>query len=133
METTIAESQPIQAAQSSIRQPNYTKLLTLIAVFLGLILLINAYQMLVGFQQGQIAAERAANYQKRVADAHVILGEQSSVIAGLMNTYQSAAYGNSGIDRIAEQQLLASEYTLQALQIMATQNTQIIGLLSAQP
>jgi hypothetical protein len=51
----------------------------------------------------------------------------------MMSDYQGDVYDNPSIDRIAEQQLIAEEYQLAALQIFAIQNGQLIELLAATP
>ncbi|MCX6101627.1 MAG: hypothetical protein NTV92_09505 [Candidatus Bipolaricaulota bacterium] len=50
-----------------------------------------------------------------------------------MDTYEKTAYRSAEIDRISEQQLVAAESTLAALQIIALQNSQIIQLLATAP
>jgi hypothetical protein len=105
------------------RQRNYTGLLTLIAVLLLLLVATNGYSLYV-------ATQRAIAYQERVAEVRKLTDSQREVIAGLITSYRKDAYNNPSIDRIAEQQLLVAEYHLQALQIRALQNSQMIDLLS---
>jgi hypothetical protein len=106
-------------------------------VFISLLLVVlvglNITQFIMTYRQNQIAAERAASYQIRVKAAQDLLERQKSVVFGLITNYQKDAYDNPQLDRIAEQQLVATEYTLTALQIIAIQNTQIIELLSSTP
>lgn len=96
----------------------------LIALLLLLLVLGSGYQIYADYQ-------RESAYQQRVAEVRALTDTQRTLIDGLVTSYRTDAYGNALIDRIAEQQLLANEYSLQALQIMAHQNTQIIDLLSS--
>jgi hypothetical protein len=105
------------------RPRSNTGMLALIAVLLILLVGVNGYNLYIDTQ-------RTAVYQQRVAEVKQLTDSQRELIAGLMTSYRKDAYNNPSIDRIAEQQLLASEYSLQALQILSLQNSQIIDLLS---
>lgn len=48
----------------------------------------------------------------------------------LFDEYEAAAYGDS-VDRISEQQLLAAEAQLAALQVISSQNDILMGLVFA--
>ena len=111
--------------QTTKTQPNYIVWLVVIA----LLLLINVAG--VGYQIYN-AEKRTANYQERLVAVSELADIQQDAIFSLMDSYVDAAYGPK-VDRIAEQQLLATESTLQALQIIAIQNTQIIELLAIAP
>jgi hypothetical protein len=100
--------------------------LTLITVLLALILLVHLYQ--VG-----AAWERNSRRSQKVKDATALVEKQQFLISGLVVAYRGAAYDNSKVNRIAEQQLIATEYTLQALQVLGIQNSQIIELLADAP
>jgi len=113
--------------------PNYTRRLAIISISLLLLVILNVAQFALTYQQNNIAAERAASYQERVESAQELLERQQDLILDLVDNYQKDVYNNPSIDRIAEQQLIATEYTLAALQIIAIQNTQIIELLAAAP
>ena len=82
----------------------------------------------------QLEAQEAADQSKllsRSAQAIEILDQldsQEEIVLELFDNYQDVAYGVS-IDRIAEQQLIATEYQIQALQLLAIQNRQIADLL----
>lgn len=102
-----------------------------ICLLLILVVGLLAFQTITTIQQNQVAEQRAADYQTRVASARLLVDQQQDVINGLWNEYQKTAYGDK-VDRIAEQQLYATEYSLQGLQILAIQNSQIIELLSSQ-
>jgi hypothetical protein len=136
LETLVAKqsaSIPATPVVHLPKQRNYhfwllfiTGLALIIAVLLGI-------QFAITYHQNQINSQRAAEYQKRVEQASTLVNTQQDVIIGLFKDYQAAAYENVSVDRITEQQLLAAEYTIQALQIIALQNSQIIELLSAIP
>jgi flagellar basal body-associated protein FliL len=123
------ETTDISISASSKRPP----ILTTITVLLVISVLVNGIQLVITFQQNQIAAQRASTYQQRVQEAEDMIAEQQTLITDLTTNYKEAAYGNPDVTRIAEQQLVATESTLVALQIIATQNTQIIQLLAYMP
>lgn len=112
---------------------NHKIWLVAISFLLFLLVVSNIIQYYLTYQQNQIAAERAASYQERVESAQEILDLQQSIIFNLMENYQKDAYDNPNVERIAEQQLIATEYSLTALQIITIQNTQIIELLANMP
>lgn len=62
-----------------------------------------------------------------------VVSDRSRLINGLVDSYQADAYENPSLERITEQQLIAAEYQLTALQIMALQNDEIIQLLTVTP
>ena len=134
---TEAQSVPTprleKPATPSRPAPNYTGWFVLMNLLLILSLAINAVQFAFTYQQNQIAAARAASYQGRVQAAQELVTAQREIILGLVNNYEKSAYDNPDVERITEQQLIASEYTLSALQIIAIQNSQIIELLANAP
>jgi hypothetical protein len=79
------------------------------------------------------AGGQSEEYQTAIDDAQALIQQQQSTIQSLFNDYESLAYNNPSVDRIAEQQLLAAEFQLEALQIIALQNAQIIELLVVAP
>ena len=109
------------------------KLLFVLTVLVALLLLVNVVSFALTFQQNRLAASRAASHQERAEAARELVDDQTRVIASLMSDYEAAAYDNPSVERIAEQQLLATESTLAALQIIAVQNSQIIELLATAP
>jgi hypothetical protein len=108
-------------------------LLKVITVLLLIQTLLNAIQFANTYQQQQLAERRAASHAERVAAAEALVLQQRDAIASLTTSYQKAAYNNPALDRIAEQQLVATEWLLVALQVIATQNSQLIQLLAAAP
>jgi hypothetical protein len=112
---------------------NYNALLIIIAALLLLLTALNAFQVITTYQQNRLSAERAATHAERVKAAEALVTRQQSVISSLMDDYQKAAYDNPAVERIAEQQLLASESTLAALQVIAIQNSQVLELLATAP
>ena len=114
------------------KQHNYSGPLWLIIILLILVLGSNLYTIFTTYQAQQIESERAATYSERVEEAQELLADQRELVADLLTSYQEDAYGEN-VDRIAEQQLLAAEYQLLALQVIALQNSQVIELLAAAP
>jgi len=110
-----------------------TRLLSLIAVLLLLLVAGNVYTVVTTYQQQQIEVARAASYTERVATIRERAEEQRDLIQLVMDSYETEAYDNPRIDRIAEQQLIATEHTIHALQIIGIQNSQIIELLAEAP
>lgn len=102
---------------------NYSGLLVLILVVLILLLGVNIFQSYSNFQQKEYAEERAEK-------ARLVIQSQQTIIEGLITNYQSDAYDDLAVDRISEQQLIATEYQLVGLQILAYQNNEIIQLLA---
>ena len=70
------------------------------------------------------------NCQSVVSSYQGVIKAQKDVYLGLMDTYKNAAYHDASIERIAEQQLIASESQLAALQVMASQNGVLVEILS---
>jgi hypothetical protein len=115
-----------------VQNKSFLGLLLTIAVLLALLLTVEVYQVVTTYQQNKLAEERASAYQARVEEAQQLVTKQQAVILGLITDYEKDAYGTN-VDRISEQQLLATEYSLTALQIIALQNSQIIVLLANSP
>lgn len=132
MSADMSRERPIPGATERTAR-GYQPLLVVAVVLLAFILAINAFQAVGTYRQNRLQADRAATYQQRVKAAEDIVQKQQDFITGLMDQYKKDAYNNSDVDRIAEQQLLAAEYTLETLQVIAVQNTQVIELLASQP
>jgi hypothetical protein len=116
-----------------VRPNSYRTVLWIIAVLLLLTLLSNVFSIVTTYQKDKLEQDRAATYQARVEEAKTIVNMQRDIIDDLVSDYEEDAYDNPLIDRIAEQQLLAAEYQMLALQTLAIQNSQIIEFLSATP
>jgi cell division protein FtsL len=88
---------------------------------------------MVVFQAIQIVGDYQAKRQCQTAleGFQNMIEIQKTGYLDLMQTYQKAAYEDTRVERIAEQQLLASESQLSALQVMASQNGVLIDLLAA--
>lgn len=114
------------------KEDNYKPWLILIAVLLLLVLAVNCYQIYLTTVEQQAQTERMAAYEERAQSASELSVTIDRGLSRLMSDYENVAYGAS-VDRIAEQQLYAAEYTIQALQMVGRQNSQIISLLSAMP
>ena len=104
---------------------SYTGILIVISILLLLILGAVGYQTYSTYQRNQLARERAEA-------ALIVANLQSDLISNLLDDYYDDAYGGN-VDRIAEQQLIATQYNLVGLQLLAQQNVQIIELLANQP
>jgi hypothetical protein len=113
---------------SGVRGP-----VTICAVFLGLLFLTQLYLAVMTFQRTRIEAARAARYGDRVKAAESLLALQRGAIADLLTNYQKDAYQSSRVSTIMQQQLVATEYAITGLQLIALQNSQIIELLAAAP
>jgi len=72
--------------------------------------------------------ERWTAQQERSEEIRAMMEIQDTLIYDLMEDYQKTAYGSS-VERIAEQQLIAAEAQIIALQTIALQNRQIAELL----
>lgn len=105
----------------------------LLVVLLLLICTTQLYSAITLFQKNRIEAARAATYKERVKAAQELLATQRQVIGNLMTDYQNRAYSNPQIDTIMKQQLVATEYAIVGLQVIAIQNSQVIELLAATP
>jgi anti-sigma-K factor RskA len=100
---------------------------------LFLILAAQLFSLYNTYKQDQIERRRAETYLERVEEARNLVDRQQDVISDLVSEYEDLAYGNPDVDRIAEQQLLAAEHQMMALQVIALQNSQVIELLAAAP
>lgn len=87
---------------------------------------------LVLVQGIQAARDFQADTQCKTAveDFQGAINAQKTIYQDLMQAYQKAAYEDSSVDRIAEQQLLAAESQLNALQVIASQNGILIELVN---
>ena len=93
-----------------------------IIVLLVLLLAIQGYQLYSDI--------RVAQQRKVLAEGVMDLtAAQRTIILDVMDLYHDAAYGEQ-VERIAEQQLIATEFQLQMLQVLAIQNSQIVDLLA---
>lgn len=111
----------------------YVALLRIIAITALFLLMAQAYSLLTVSRQAvrQEARDEQARIllEARGATVRSLILRQQTVIGDLYSDYATAAYRDSSIDRISEQQLRAAEFQLQALQVIALQNTQILELL----
>lgn len=103
-------------------------------IYIALLTLVssNVYYATVAQQERQVQierdAERQAIYEEHTQQLQARLARDQHTITGAFDNYHADAY-NAGIDRIAEQQLIAAEYQLLLLQIIARQNAEIIELM----
>lgn len=88
---------------------------------------------MVSFQAAQLVIDFQADRQCKTALESVqgVVTAQKNIYQDLYQTYHKAAYENVSVDRIAEQQLLASESQLTALQVIASQNGTLIAIAGA--
>ena len=99
-------------------------LLGVICILLGGLLATNLSIM----RQYKLEEQRWAVRQQQVELIRAMAELQEDAIFDLLVDYQDTAY-SSRVERIAEQQLLAAESQLSALQLIALQNSQITKLL----
>lgn len=87
-------------------------------------------------EEADLQAEADAAYAEQLAEtaSSILLFSalQDDLAADLLENYQDDAYDNPLIDRIAEQQLIATEYQIVASQMLGLQNQAIIDLLALQ-
>ena len=76
--------------------------------------------------------ERQAAYEEHVDQMQAWLTRQQRLLDGVADSYHADAY-DAGVERIAEQQLIAAEYQIVLLQTIAQQNAQMIELMMVQP
>ncbi|MGD2159374.1 MAG: hypothetical protein PVG32_21030 [Anaerolineales bacterium] len=112
---------------------NYTTVFIIIILLLLVLVATQGYSVYSTYQQTQLAEERAKTYQDRAEEALDVAQTQRNLVVGLLNDYEKAAYDNPDLERISEQQLIATEFMIRALQIIAIQNSQIIELLAQAP
>ena len=93
-------------------------------ILLGAILATNLWQI-----RQTTAANELLTYRSLQAQAiRSTMELQDDLIFDLLASYEESAYGDN-VDRITEQQLIAAETQLAALQTIALQNRQITELL----
>ena len=104
----------------------------LVCALLAALILGNAGFAVLAQQQRQAQVERIeehqAVYEEHVEQVQALLDQQQWIVAGASDSYRADAYA-PGVDRIAEQQLIAAEYQLVLLQTIAQQNAAIIELM----
>ncbi len=105
------------------RPKGYAAIVVLLVLILGIL----AFNTVESELDRQAAAQARVDRTEAVASA---IQQQNELVRNLLDNYQAAAYENSGIDRITEQQLIAEEYQLTALQVLALQNMQILQMLA---
>jgi len=89
----------------------------------------NIYFATLALQDRQAQAARIEEHTEQV---QTLLDRQQRIVAGATDSYRADAY-DPGVDRIVEQQLIAAEYQMLLLQVIAQQNTMIIELMMVRP
>lgn len=102
---------------------NYTVWFIIVSLLLLALIAAEGYHVYTDMQA------RAENDKVSVT-VEQLLEKQRDVVMNVFDDYQKAAYENKDVDRITEQQLLAAEFQLQMLQVLAIQNAQIMELLA---
>lgn len=133
MSTTTGDQIDYTPSPSIAPKHNYSKRLTVVVALLLLSMVLNAASFFLTYERIQLENQRAVTYRQRIEEVLELTEQQREFISGVLDEYKDAAYDNDDIDRIAEQQLIASEYQLLLLQTIAIQNTQILELLGAAP
>lgn len=103
-------------------------LLIIICVLLGALLATNLWDIRQEALEREREQERWTAQQERSEEIRAMMEIQDTLIYDPMEDYQKTAYGSS-VERIAEQQLIAAETQIIALQTIALQNRQIAELL----
>lgn len=151
MDTTL---EPLVSHKSENYGQLITRLLATVVALLAILAVINVYSEVKEEQRqrqliaatntlegtlervavGVEAAEtRAAARDVKLKALGRLATKQDDLISELISSYQQDAYDNPNLDRITEQQLIAAEYHLTALQLLALQNSEIIRLLAVTP
>lgn len=104
----------------------------LIVVLLVCLLLVQVIGLASDFSAKSAESARLTAKQAKIAEIVSESEKERAALELLMTSYQADAYHGT-LDRIAEQQLVATEYSIRALQILGKQNNAIIDLLADQP
>lgn len=107
--------------------------LILIAVLLAGLLTVNLLQFFAQKDQQELAAIRAQTYSERVDEVLQTYKINQIKLANLVNDYEEAVYENLTVTNIYQQQLKATEFNFITLQYIASQNQEIILLLTSLP
>jgi|ADurb_Met_03_Slu_FD_contig_21_848869_length_964_multi_7_in_0_out_0_2 hypothetical protein len=107
--------------------------LILIALLLAGLLAVNLLQFFAQKDQQALAAIRAQTYSERVDEALQTYKTNQIRLANLVNDYEEAVYEDENVTNIYQQQLKAAEYNFITLQYIASQNQEIILLLTSLP
>ena len=107
--------------------------LILIALLLAGLLAVNLLQFFAQKDQQALAAIRAQTYSERVDEALQTYKTNQIRLATLVNDYEEAVYEDENVTNIYQQQLKAAEYNFITLQYIASQNQEIILLLTSLP
>ncbi len=138
----LQTSPPVEARPKEISSPVVqpvvqvrlnSGMLWIIVILLLTLVSLNAYTIYTSHQMLQIEAQRAADYEARLSAIRTRAETQRDLIGKLFTAYQTDVYDNPSVDRISEQQLTAAEYTIQLLQLIGIQNSDMIDLMAAQP
>ena len=100
-----------------------------IVLFLVSLIICNTYFGTLALQDRRAQAARIEEHAERV---QALLDRQQWIVAGAADSYRADAYA-PGIERIAEQQLIAAEYQMLLLQAIAQQNALMIELMTVEP
>lgn len=123
------ETQGSTIAPKTAQTQSSNKLIAILLVFL---LIVQLMSLSSDFMNRSAENAHAAEKQARIAEIVSESEKERAALELLMTSYQADAYHGS-LDRIAEQQLVATEYSIRALQILGKQNNAIIELLADQP
>lgn len=112
---------------------DYTALLAIIALLLLAIAAVNAYAVYSTAQRDQVAEARAATYKERVEAVGKAAAAQRTAVDTLQSDCKKAIYDDPDTKGIMAQQFRVQECILEADELLAVQNSQIIELLSTVP
>ena len=106
----------------SIRKPQ-NMVVFVILCLLVLQVLMSGYQTFLSIQDQVQQARLIASVQKYTATS-------DQVISQLLTDYKSDVYNNANVNSTAKQQVMGTEYSFNALMLVAKQNSRIMELLS---
>ena len=106
----------------SIKKPQNMAVFIILCL-LVLQVLMSGYQTFLNIQDQVQQARLIASVQKYTATS-------DQVISQLLTDYKSDVYNNANVNSTAKQQVMGTEYSFNALMLVAKQNSRIMELLS---
>lgn len=117
---TVKSKEPKKSL--SIKKPQ-NMVVFIILCLLVLQVLMSGYQTFLNIQDQVQQARLIASVQKYTATS-------DQVISQLLTDYKSDVYNNANVNSTAKQQVMGTEYSFNALMLVAKQNSRIMELLS---
>ena len=117
---TVKSKEPKKSL--SIKKPQ-NMVVFIILCLLVLQVLMSGYQTFLNIQDQVQQARLIASVQKYTATS-------DQVISQLLTDYKSDVYNNANVNSTAKQEVMGTEYSFNALMLVAKQNSRIMELLS---